>query len=91
MLRAIYSFFVSDRLTWQNLGLISFVFTTLSIIAIIVFDFYLFRSGRTMITEFCRANPWCAWLILVVLQIGMIGLAVHFMAPVAVVSEDSGK
>ena len=79
-----WSFFFSDRVTWQNVGLAAFVATTLGIIAILGYDYYLYCTGQVMITTYCRANPWCAWLILTVLQFGILGLAIHFMAPVPI-------
>ena len=71
-------------LTWQALGLSSFIFTAVGMILVLIYDYWLMETGREMITTYCRANPWAAWAILVVIQFGVIGLAVHFMAVVDV-------
>ena len=73
-----------DNLTWQQLGLIAFVFTTAGTVGVLLFDLWLYLTGRTMITEYSRANPWLAWILLTLVQFGVIGLAVHFMAQVKV-------
>ena len=69
-------------LTWQELGLTSYVVMTVGALFILFFDLWLRWTGREMITDYCRANPWLAWVILALIQFGVIGLAVHFMAVV---------
>lgn len=73
-----------EKLTWNSLGLASFVFTSFVILITLAYDLYLRLSGQTMITDYCRAHPWAAWAILAIIQFGVMGLAVHFMAPVNV-------
>lgn len=72
------------NLTWQNLGLISFVLTAIGMHVVLLYDYYLYRTNQEMITTYCRANPWAAWGILLIIQFGVLGLAVHFMAIVKV-------
>lgn len=69
-------------LAWQTLGLAAFVFTAVGAVLVLLYDLWLNLTGAVMITEYCRSHPWAAWVILVMLQIGVMGLAVHFMAPV---------
>lgn len=64
---------------WQTLGLCAFVFLIFGGVGVLLFDLWLARSGRKTITEFCRAHPWAAWVVLVVIQVCVMGLAVHFM------------
>lgn len=72
------------KLTWQEIGLASFVFGVLGAVAVLVYDLYLRMTGQVMITDYCRAHPWAAWLILGLLQFLLTGLAIHFMAIVPV-------
>jgi hypothetical protein len=67
-------------MTWQAIGLSIYVATTLGAVAILGYDYYLYRTGQVMITTYCRANPWAAYLILMALCGGVMGLAVHFMS-----------
>jgi hypothetical protein len=73
-----------NNLTWQVLGLTSFVTTAVGILLVLAFDLYLYREygNEGTITDYCRANPWLAWVLLTIIQFGVIGLAVHFMAQV---------
>lgn len=71
-------------MTWQQIGLTTYITTTALAVGLLLFDLYLRLSGQRMITDFCRVNPWAAYLILVGLAFGHSGLAVHFMAPVLV-------
>lgn len=71
-------------LTWQQLGLASFVITAGGMLLVLLFDLFLALTGRTMITTYLRANPGYAWLVLAVIQFGMMGLAVHLMSPVKI-------
>jgi hypothetical protein len=72
------------KVTWQQIGLALFVLTAVGTIVVLLLDWYWSATGRTTITSFCRANPWLAWLILWTDAGGLFGLAVHFMAVVAV-------
>ena len=71
-----------NNLTWQDLGLASFVITITGTVAILLYDWWLYLTDQTMITDYCRENPWLAWVLLTVIQLGVLGLAVHFMAQV---------
>lgn len=72
------------NLTWQQIGLAGFIATTVLIQLVLVYDYWLYRTGRTMITDYARANPWLARLLLAAIAFGNIGLAIHFMRPVDV-------
>lgn len=78
------NFFFSWPPTWQNLGLVWFLLVTVGILVVLMYDYYLYCRGRTLITDYCRQHPWLAFLILCVVCSGTIGLAVHFMAPVPI-------
>ena len=71
-------------MTWQQLGLASFVLTTFMMLGALAYDLYLGLSGHMLITIYCRANPWAAWVLLSIIEFGVIGLAVHFMAIVKI-------
>ena len=68
-------------LTWQSLGLWLFVAIIATADNLLLLDAWFDLTGRATITMFCRANPWAAAIILIGLQVGWAGLAVHFMAP----------
>lgn len=72
------------KLTWQQIGLSAFVFTTATIVVVLFYDLHLRLTGQEMITDYCRANPWLAWAILAFIEFGVLGLAVHFMAQIPV-------
>jgi hypothetical protein len=79
-----YIFYLLWAMTWQQIGLSAFVLTTAGTVLVLFYDLYLYLAGKEMITTFCRANPWLAWLILWIDGGGLVGLAVHFMAPVKI-------
>lgn len=67
--------------TWQTLGLSLFVSITVGTLLVLLGDAYLYLTYRETLTEFCRNNPWAAWLILMLLQAGVMGVAIHFLSP----------
>ena len=71
-------------MTWQDIGLVLYVLMSVIAIPVLIWDWWLGVSGHTMITTFCRAQPWCDFLILIGIMIGVMGLAVHLMAPVKI-------
>ena len=71
-------------MTWNTLGLVWFCIVSLGTPPVLLYDYYLHDTGQTMITVFCRANPWCAFLILTLLLSGVAGLAMHLMGLVEV-------
>jgi len=71
-------------MTWNDLGLIWFCVAALGTPPALLYDWWLHESGHTMITVFCRAHPWAAFLILTLLLSGVAGLAMHLMGPVEV-------
>jgi hypothetical protein len=76
-------------MTWQTLGLIDFVTVVAVIIPVLLYDKLLAEEDKTLITDYIRANPWAAFVVLCLIMQGVMGLAVHFMAPVRI--EDAGK
>lgn len=71
-------------MTWQAIGLTIFCNTSIGTLLVLLYDLWLYETGRTMITDYCRANPWAAYLILMECCAGLMGLAVHLMAPVKI-------
>ena len=69
-------------MTWQQIGLLSFVLTTFVTVAVLVYDLHLYLTNQEMITTYCRNHPWAAWIILSLDSLGLFGLAIHFMRPV---------
>ena len=71
-------------MTWQAIGLMDYVAVTALTVFVLLFDLWLDLNGHEKITTYCRAHPWLAYLILLTVAQGQIGLAVHFMSPVNV-------
>lgn len=67
-------------ISWNLLGLVLFVTTTISMILILIFDAWLDANNFTTISQYCREQPWLAFLILSAIEIGVMGLAIHLMA-----------
>lgn len=59
--------------------------------AVLFYDLFLYLSNRTMITTYCRENPWLAFVILTVIASGVMGLAVHLMSPVGIFDAARGS
>ena len=70
--------------TWQDIGLSVFVFVTVGTLGVLAYDMKLRAERVPMITDYCRAYPPYAWAILTALEIGVLGLAIHFMRPVGI-------
>lgn len=73
-----------NTLTWQQIGLSVFILTTFVILLVLGYDLYLDLTNQKTITEYCRVNPWLAWIILGAIEFGVLGLAIHFMRPILV-------
>ena len=71
-------------MTWQTLGLAIYVTVSVVTIPVLLLDLWLAETGHTMMTDYCRAHPWAAYLVLMAVASGLIGLAVHLMAPVQI-------
>lgn len=68
-------------MTIQSLGLVAFVLTTLIITAVLGWDLHRYLTNQVTVTAYCRANPWLAWILLTLIEMGVVGLAIHFMTP----------
>lgn len=68
-------------MTWENLGLAWYCAVSLLTPLVLAWDWWLGRTDHTMITVFCRAHPWAAFLLLCLLLSAVAGLAIHFMSP----------
>ena len=68
-------------LTWQTVALWCFVAIVIVTNLTLLADLWLDLEGIETITVYCRAHPWAAAAILMVLQAGEVALGVHFMAP----------
>ena len=66
---------------WQNCGLLWFCLVSFSTPLVLLYDRWLGETGREMITTYCRANPWAAFCLLLLIGSGLCGLSVHFMTP----------
>ena len=69
--------------TWQYVGLTLYVLSAVATMAVLAYDLSLDLRGYPTISEYCRANPWAAWVILMAIQGGVAGLAVHLMTGTA--------
>jgi hypothetical protein len=67
------------------IGLIWFCVIGFGTPPILLLDRWLDVERIGTITAYCRANPWAAYLVLMLLASGLFGLAMHFMNPVPVV------
>ena len=69
-------------MTWQQLGLGIYVTVAVGQLLVLGYDLWLGETGQMMITDYCRAKPWLAYLLLMANCAGLMGLAVHFMSSV---------
>lgn len=70
-------------MSWQNIGLMIYCIVTIGAVLILMGDWLaLERQGLPTISDYSRANPWLAYVILVLIASGNAGLAVHFMSNV---------
>jgi hypothetical protein len=61
-------------------GLWIFLACTWLRVSALLIDFALLKAHCVTITEFARRNEWCAFLILSVEVIGLVGLGYHFFS-----------
>lgn len=71
-------------MTWNKIGLIIFVAIAVGTLLVLLWDWYRDVRGLEMITTYLQANPWAAYLVLMGECAGVMGLAVHLMAPVPI-------